>query len=792
MAGKRVHQLAKELKMTSKELIAELNKLGMEISNPLASVDEKTEAKLKKKVEAKKAKTKVSKEVKPAAKKEQPETKATSPVKKAARKSPSVATGEKVAKEVKREVEGEKPEKKAKSAPTGKAGSVSLKSRETAKTKEKTTEVKGKAGDEASPAQVVIPDAKERGPAKEGEIVGEEKREGALAEHPGAKGERDVEKKVEEGVPSETEVAVKPRMLKVPEGISVRDFAQRVGKSPEDIVRMLVSLGEMVTVNQSMSDEAIHIIGEELGYQVEVKSRSVGEVEAILEAEPEELLERRPPVVTVMGHVDHGKTSLLDAIRMTDVTSQEVGGITQHIGAYQVSYHDRLITFIDTPGHESFTALRARGAQITDIAVLVVAADDGVMPQTIEAIDHANAAGVPILVAINKIDKEGANPLKVRQDLTEYQLVPEEWGGDVIYVDVSAKQKTNLDKLLENILLLADLYELKANFQVKASGVIIEARLDRGRGPVATLLVQRGTLRVGDALVAGSTYGRVRAMFNDRGEKVMEATPSTPVEILGLSSVPNPGDEFRVVEDEKRAKAIAHDRRMKEKISLEQRTSRHLTLEELLERIKEGDAAELKLILKCDVQGSVEALVDSVAKLGQGDVKINILHKGVGAITESDIMLASASDAIVIGFNVRPDPKARELAERENVDVRLYRVIYQVIEDLQSAMEGLLEPEYEEVQTGYAEVLTTFRVPRVGVIAGCMVKEGEINRGSMARLIREGAVVYEGRISSLKRFKDDVRSVSAGFECGIGLENFQDIKDGDIIETYELKEKSKS
>ncbi len=789
MAGKRVHQLAKELEMTSKELIVELNKLGLEVSNPLASVDEKLETKLRKKVEAAKAKSKGVKETKALAKKPA-QAGSVAPARKVKDKISTAAVEEKAAGKAKVKVSERKPPAgKAPSAAEKEAKPASPKKQAMAKTKE------DKAGEkEKSPTpQAVLPQPEAREKVAKEEKIAEKKETAEKYTGPvPAKGEKGAAGEIEEGRAEKTEAKTKPKKLKVPAGITVRKFAQRVGKNPADIVKMLMSLGEMITVNQSMTDEAVHVIGEELGYEVEIKSQFAEEVDILPEAEPEELLERRPPVVTVMGHVDHGKTSLLDAIRMTDVISQEVGGITQHIGAYQVSYQDRLITFIDTPGHESFTALRARGAQVTDIAVLVVAADDGVMPQTIEAVDHAQAAGVPILVAINKIDKEGANPLKIKQDLTEYHLIPEEWGGDVIYVEVSAKQKTNLDKLLENILLLADLYELKANFRAKASGVIIEARLDKGRGPVATLLVQRGTLRVGDALVAGTTYGRVRALFNERGDKVEAATPSMPVEILGLSTVPNPGDEFQVVEDEKKAKAIANDRRLREKISLEQMPPRHMTLEELFERIKEGDTAELKLILKCDVQGSVEALMDSIAKLDQGEVKINVLHKGVGAITESDIMLASASDAIVIGFNVRPDPKAKELAEKEHVDVRLYRVIYQVIEELQSAMEGLLEPEVEEVQTGYAEVLTTFRVPRVGVIAGCMVKDGEINRGSMARLTREGAIVYEGRISSLKRFKEDVRSVSAGFECGIGLENFQDIKDGDIIETYELREKSRS
>jgi translation initiation factor IF-2 len=779
MAGKRVHELAKELKLTSRQLIEELGKLGVTVSSNLSSVDEKTEIKLRKRLESKKAEEPVKKPVKPReVKKKGTTVKPVEEVKAKAEERKKV-TAKKSAKTeaIKTEGEGTEERPTPDSALAERKKRVEIKRPERQFKKQAPSEsvaVEDTGGEEATAEAV----EKER-------ILDLEK-----AEEREARETKEVRKEVseEQNPPVDSETEVKAKKLRVSAGISVKEFSQKVGKSPAEIIKMLMNLGEMITINQSISDEALHVLAEELGYELEIKGRFLEEEEK-REIERPEDLQPRPPVVTVMGHVDHGKTSLLDAIRMTDVISQEYGGITQHIGAYQVKYNERSITFIDTPGHESFTALRARGAQVTDIAVLVVAADDGVMPQTVEAIDHAHAAGVPIIVAVNKIDKEGANPLRVRQELTEYNLVPEEWGGDTIFVDVSAKQKTNLDKLLESILLLTDLYELKANYEASAKGTIIEARLDKGRGPVATVLVQRGTLKTGDAIVAGSSYGRIRALLDDKGRKIDRATPSMPVEILGLSSVPNPGDEFQVVEDEKKARNIAQERALKERILAEQRVSRHISLEELFSRIKEGELQDLNLILKCDVQGSVEAVVDSIAKLDQQEVKINILHKGVGAITENDVMLASASNAIVIGFNVRPDHKARELAEKEKVDIRIYRVIYQLIDDLQAAKLGLLEPEFEEVQTGYVEVITTFRVPRVGVIAGSQVKEGEITRNSKVRLVREGKIIYEGRIASLKRFKDDVRSVQAGFECGIALENFQDIKEGDIIEVYELREK---
>ena len=493
-----------------------------------------------------------------------------------------------------------------------------------------------------------------------------------------------------------------------------------------------------------------------------------------------------------MGHVDHGKTLLLDAIRQSDVVSGEAGGITQHIGAYQVHQNGSLVTFIDTPGHEAFTAMRARGAQVTDIAVLVVAADDGVMPQTVEAIDHARAAGVPIVVAVNKVDKPEADPVRVRQQLAEQGIQTSEWGGDFEFVDVSAKTGQGLDKLLETILLVAELQELKADPERSARGVAIEAHLDKGRGPVATVLVQRGTLKVGDAIVCGAAHGRVRAMLDEHGQPVEEAPPGRPVQVLGWSRVPEAGDEFRVIENEKEARHIAQERETRIRAAELVAARPAVRLEDVMESVREGEAAELRIVLKADAQGSIEALAEALEKLSTDEVAVRILRQGVGAVTEDDVNLALASEAVVIGFNVRPDPGARELAEREGVDIRLHRVIYQVVDEVKQALSGLLAPEEQEVELGRAEVRATFRVPRLGVVAGCYVTQGTITRGSRIRLVRDGAVVYDGRVGSLRRFKDDVREVQEGFECGIGLENFQDVKEGDVLEAYEVREIARS
>ena len=592
------------------------------------------------------------------------------------------------------------------------------------------------------------------------------------------------EQAIEEAIANDQNVA-EIGMVKVPTGSTVQEFAELLGVPASDIVKRLFLLGSPLTLTQSMSDDLIELIADDLGREVKVMSKEE-ENSFTFYDDPKDLLPR-PPVVTVMGHVDHGKTSLLDAIRHTGVAEGEAGGITQAIGASQVKINGRTITFIDTPGHETFTAMRARGAKVTDIVILIVAADDGVMPQTVESINHANAAGVPIIVAVNKIDKPGANPDKVRQELTEYGIIPEEWGGQNMFVNISAKKKIGIDDLLETVLLQADVLELKANPNTFASGNVLEAKLDRGRGSVATVLVTRGTLRIGDAVVAGLAYGRVRAMLDPKGRPVKEAKPSDPVEILGLQSVPAAGDEFRVFTDERDARSLATERALKARIE-EQNRVKHVTLETLFSTMEDAEVKELNLVIKADVQGSIEALQDSLDKMDQSEVRINTIHSAVGAITETDVTLADASNAIIIGFGVRPDAKAKAAAEREGVEIRCYSVIYKAIEDIDAARIGMLKPTEKEVPTGNAEVRDTFKVPKVGIAAGCMVTEGEIGRDDSVRLVRDGIVVFEGKIASLRRYKDDVKSVKAGFECGIGLENFQDIKPGDVIEGYKVVE----
>ena len=578
-----------------------------------------------------------------------------------------------------------------------------------------------------------------------------------------------------------------PTEIEIPESITVKDFAERLGRDVGEVIKKLLLGGIMATINQEIDYETASLIADEFGVTVsqEAPPEDPTEIEEIID--PPETLKTRPPVVTVMGHVDHGKTSLLDAIRQTNVTSHEAGGITQHIGAYQVRYEGKKIVFMDTPGHEAFTAMRARGAQVTDIAVLVVAADDGVMPQTIESINHAKSAGVPIIVAINKIDKESANPEHVMQQLTEYGLVSEDWGGDTIMVPVSAHKKIGLDDLLENILVLAEVLDLKANPNRPAEGVVIEAKLDKGRGPVASVLIQKGTLQVGDTIIVGTCFGKVRAMNSERGERVKKAGPSIPVEILGLNDVPEAGDILNVT-DEKTARSVA-EKRLEKKRSSELHVNAKVTLDDLFNQIHEGELKELPLIVKGDVQGSVEALSQSLQAIKSDEVRISIVHAGVGAITESDIMLASASNALVIGFNVRPDAAARKAAEHENVDMRMYRVIYDAINDVEAAIKGMLEKKYEEKVIGRAEVRQVFTIStQKVVVAGAYVKEGKIKNNSKVRLIRNGIVVYEGEVAGLRRFKDEVKEVVQSFECGVTLDKFRDIKEGDEIEAYEMVE----
>ncbi|AZK47751.1 translation initiation factor IF-2 [Paenibacillus lentus] len=575
-----------------------------------------------------------------------------------------------------------------------------------------------------------------------------------------------------------------PKKIIVRGNMTVGEAAKLLHKDASEVIKKLIMLGVMATINQELDIDTILLLAGEFGVEVEVKIPvEEDRFETLEENDDEADLLERPPVVTIMGHVDHGKTTLLDAIRSTNVSSGEAGGITQHIGAYQVEINNKKITFLDTPGHEAFTAMRARGAQLTDITIIVVAADDGVMPQTVEAVSHAKAAGLPIIVAVNKIDKPTANPDKVKQELTEHGLVPEEWGGDTIFVNVSAKQRMGLEDLLEMILLVAEVNEYKANPDKRARGAVIEAELDKSRGPVARVLVQHGTLKVGDAFVAGNCFGRIRAMVNDKGRRLKEAGPSTPVEITGLTEVPLAGDPFMVFEDERKARSIADKRAITQRQS-ELGGNTRVTLDDLFRHIKDGEIKDLNVIIKADVQGSVEALKGSLEKIEVEGVRVKIIHSGAGAITESDIILAAASNAIVIGFNVRPDNQTKATAEQEKVDIRLHRVIYKAIEEIEQAMKGMLDPEYKEVVIGHAEVRDTFKLSRVGTIAGCMVTSGKITRNAETRLVRDGIVVYEGKIDSLKRFKDDAKEVAQGYECGITLDNFNDIKEGDIIEAF--------
>ena len=597
---------------------------------------------------------------------------------------------------------------------------------------------------------------------------------------------------LEEPVSGPTVEPVRPA-LKIPSGATVREVAEIFGVGGADVIKQLMQLGEMATLTQTLSDETIEVLAGALDRDVEIVTAAEEAVEAPVYDDADEDLIDRPPVVTIMGHVDHGKTSLLDAIRETEVVAGEAGGITQHIGAYQVHQDGRTISFIDTPGHAAFTAMRARGADVTDIVVIVVAADDGVMPQTVEAIDHARAADVPILVAINKIDLEGANPDTVKGELATHDLSPEDWGGDTIFVNVSAKTHENLDDLLENILLVAELEELKANPDAPASGAVIESHLDPGRGPVATVLVQRGTLRIGDSVVAGSQWGKVKAMQDHTGARLQEARPGDPVEVLGFEGVCEAGERVEAVENDRRARQLAEERAHRLKTEqLARRQSRRLTLDEVFAKAKEGEINELNIVLKGDVSGSLEALQDEIAKLPQDEISVNVIRAGAGGINESDVMLAAASDAVIIGFNVRPLADARRAADQEGVEIRTYSVIYKVTEELRAAMEGMLEPEEVEEALGQADVLELFKASKIGTIAGCSVTDGRLTRGADARLVRDGTVAWTGRIASLRRFKDDVREVEAGLECGVVLEGFQDVKVGDVIEAYETKQVEKT
>ncbi|WP_114571042.1 translation initiation factor IF-2 [Exiguobacterium flavidum] len=577
-------------------------------------------------------------------------------------------------------------------------------------------------------------------------------------------------------------------VIQYEDNLTLGELAQKMNKKPNELIMKLMGMGVMATINQDIDDETVELLAADFGYDVQ-KTVKVDETELDayeLNLDAYELSER-PPVVTIMGHVDHGKTTLLDSIRNTKVTAGEAGGITQHIGAYQVEVEGKKITFLDTPGHAAFTTMRARGAEVTDIAIIVVAADDGVMPQTVEAISHAKAAGVPIIVAVNKMDKEGANPDRVKQELTEHQLVAEDWGGDTIFVPVSALKGEGIDELLEMILLVSEVQEYKSTPDMNGRGTVIEAKLDKGRGPVATLLVQHGTLRVGDPIVVGHTFGRIRAMVNDIGRRVKEVGPSTPIEITGLNDVPKAGDSFIAFEDEKKARQIGEARYQRE-IEAQRRASAKVSLEDLFDRIKEGEVKDLNVIIKGDVQGSVEALAGSLRKIDVEGVKINIVHSGVGAITEGDVILASAANAIIIGFNVRPDGNARSMADQEKVEIRLHRIIYNAIEEIEQAMKGLLDPEFVEKIIGQAEVRDVIKVSKVGTIAGAYVTEGKMTRDAGVRIVREGIVIFEGKLDTLRRFKDDVKEVATGYECGIKIERYDDLKVDDVIEAFIMEE----
>ena len=736
MAKPRVHEVAKELGLTSKEVLAHLEKIGEAVKSHASTIEEPVAERVRKDLG---------------------NGKAAAPDKAPAPKKP---TAKPTAKPAAKSAAKPAPEKAA-PAPSPKAAPASQPAPPLAKPA---------APKPAQPAPAPKPEPQR--PAAEAPAP-------AAAPTPAA------------AAAPEAPVPAPAGTIRVHRGITLKDLADKLERSAAEIVKILLGLGEMVAVTQSMSDDAVMLVAEELGVDVQVIDPEQEEADEALAAEAEEDQGNRvarPPVVTVMGHVDHGKTAILDAIRRTDVAGGEAGGITQHIGAYQVHHDSREVTFIDTPGHEAFTAMRARGAQVTDIAVLVVAADDGVMPQTVEAIDHAKAAAVPIVVAVNKVDKPEADPTRVRQQLSDHGLMPEEWGGETIFVDVSAKQRTNLDSLIEMILLTADVQlDLKANPDVDARGVVIEAHLDKGRGPVATVLVKRGTLAPGDPLIAGAAWGRVRAMLDERGNQVDAAKPGQPVQVLGWQAVPEAGDEFRVIEDEREARRIASEREQHRRAA-ELVSARGASLQTLLAATREGEVPELNILLKADAQGSVEALDDQFTRLDQSLVKLNVLRKGAGGITENDVTLAQASNAIVIGFNVVPNAQARVLAEEAGVDIRTYRVIYQAVQDIENAAKGLLGPETREVPLGQAEVRATFRVPKLGVVAGSMVLDGTIRRNAKARLVRDGTVIYETTIASLRRFKDDAREVQAGFECGIGLEGFQDIKEGDLIQAFEIQE----
>jgi len=759
MAKKRVHELAKQYNMPTAEVMKRLNAAGMAVKATASAVDE---------VEADAALTGKKKPSTNGAKPKQPARPALRP------------PGDLGIRDLgARPPEGLKPKEEEPKADDAKGDGKGGPRRPTR------SSLQGERAPGASGGvrRVVIDSQAARRTSGPGGGPG-----GGPQRRPPRRGGRRRRGTYQEPVPQDVSV-LQADVIKVNSGSTVKDVAEYLGVAVPEIIKKLMQLGEMATLTQTLSDDAVQVIADEFDKKIEIV-HAADEVDDEPEFEDaDEDLIHRPPVVTIMGHVDHGKTSLLDAIRETEVAAGEAGGITQHIGAYQVHHGDRRITFLDTPGHEAFTAMRARGAQVTDIAVIVVAADDGVKPQTREAVDHAKAADVPILVAVNKIDKEGAAPDRVRTEMTTLGLQPEEWGGETMFVDVSAKAKTNLDDLLESILLLAEVEELRANPETEASGVVIESKLDPGRGAVVTVLVNRGTLKVGDAVVAGAHWGRVRALHDYKGRKVRAATPSEPVEMLGFDSVPEAGEYVRVVENDRRARQLANERGFRLKSEAQARRSgKKRSLETIFDDARGGILQDLNLVLKADVSGSLEAFEDEIAKLPQSEVQVQVVLAGVGGITESDIMLAAASDAVILGFNVRPVGEARLVADREGVEIRTYAVIYRAIDELRDAMQGMLAPEEVEESLGTVEVRAIFRASKVGTIAGCYVTDGKVTRGARCRLVRDGTIVYDGQIDSLRRVQEDVREVAAGFECGIVLQNYADVKEGDVIEVYDTRQ----
>jgi len=789
MAKKRVHEIAKERGIPSKEVLAVLQKAGLDVKAAASSVDESdVERAFSNGADAPKKAAAADGASNPAAKGEAPagDSKPKAEAKAPATERPAAESPPK-AEQRQQKPSGDQPRQQQprsdqprQQQPRQGQPSQNQPSEQRPQRPQRRPDQGGRAGGPGGRRRVVIDSQasrRQQGPPP----VQQPPRRG--------RGRRRRTPWVEPDLTAQPEAPVEEAATQINSGATVKEVAESLGLGAPEVIKKLMELGEMATLTQTLSDDAIQVLADEFEKKIEiVHAADEVEEEPEFEDEDDELVER-PPVVTIMGHVDHGKTSLLDAIRQTEVVAGEAGGITQHIGAYQVRHNGKSITFLDTPGHQAFTAMRARGAQVTDIAVIVVAADDGVMPQTEEAIDHAKAADVPIMIAVNKIDKEGADPNRVRGELAQLQLTPADWGGDTEFVDVSAKTKVGLEELLENIVTIAELEELKSNPNTEASGTVIESRLDPGRGPVVTLLIQRGTLKVGDALVAGAHWARVRAMQDYRGERMKLARPGDPVEILGFDGVPEAGEHFRVVENDRKARQLAGDRANRLKTeALARRQGVKVSLEDVFARAQKGELKELNLIVKADVAGSLEAIEDEIAKLPHDQVSVSVIHDGVGGINESDVMLASASDAIVIGFNVRPVQDARQVADREGVEIRTYSVIYRVIEELRAAMEGLLEPEEVETTIGTAEVRQTFRASRVGTIAGCFVRDGVIRRGSRVRLVRGGTIIWDGRIGSLKRFQDDVREVEAGFECGIVLENYADVKEEDVLEAYETRQ----